>query len=658
MPDVARMFARLQPLVLCGLAFAVALAAQGQLPSERGEAAMLYLLAIALFLTGAWGVMPRQPLRVPDVAAAGGPLRELVPVVAITAPICAVVLLLFHLERWPWFLDVLWVVSIAIALFGAWRLDRGRAPETEAAPWSGLETAAMAVVICAAVALRVWQVPDLPPVFEDEGHGLRDAHRILDGIVTTPFTNGHSSTGTIFEFFIAGLILVGVPGEIALKLAGIVPGVLVVLVLYLLLREWFGWQAALIGAALAATSSWQLMITRWGHVYGFDELFTVSALYFMVRGVRTLQRLDFALAGLAFGLGIVLSKSASTAPLMLLAFFAVLAWSFRRRAIDLFGQHVVLMLLLIALVAAPRVLFVAKDPDTALDRPREVFLYNTDKWPELKRHPVDQTLRNAKELALAFNVDGGYLTRWNVNPDEATLDAITAALLVLGVAFALLRARDWRYFLFLALAAAVLLPAATAIPLDDRPVTYRLAGAMPVVYGLAGVAAYALYESQRLRVTKVAAGAGVCALVLVSAWMNFDDYFNKWAENTNVWYVTGQVDTLVGRHVKDLGDDYDIWVTEHTVYHGTIEGVAWGTPYRRMGKPEDVAALPVATDRPLAFILVEPNRRFGQSRSADFLDAISKRFPGGRVVPGALDPEGKPVYTTYYVDRPRSAATP
>lgn len=641
------------PLACATACLAAALAAQNAIPDHHRLAAFLFIAAALLFVVL---VSTAQRVDVPFISndePRADSARQLLPVLATTVPPACAVLFLFHYETWPWFLDGLWVLSIVVGLWWAWRLDGRRRAARAEEPWLTAEFVVLWAILVGATALRIWQVPDLPPVFEDEGHGLRDAHLVLEGTITTPFTNGHSSTGTIFEFILAGYLKAGVPPEVALKLMGIVPGVLMVLVLYLLLREMFGRQVAAIGAFLAATSSWQLMLTRWGHVYGFDELFVTAGLYFVVRGFRTLMRLDFALAGLSFGLGLVLMKSATTAPLMLVAIAGLLVWRLRRRTISMTGQHLVFLALLLGLAFAPRALFVAQDPAVALDRPREVFLFNDAKWAQLKHDPFRQTMQNMKELALAFNVDGGFLQRWNADPNGPALDVVTAALLVLGVAYALFRLRDWRFFVLIALAAAVLVPAATALPLDDRPVTYRLAGAASAVYGLAAVAAWALYAAQRTAVGRAAAAFGLAALFAFSAYANFDVYFHDWGENLQAWYMTGQVDTRVGRHVKSLDGRYHIYVTENTVYLGTVEAIAWRVPYQRI-TPQNIAERAAAAPvdgMPLAFVIVEPSRHVGPSQTEQVVATLRGLYPQGKLVPGERDPVGQVIYSTFYVER-------
>jgi hypothetical protein len=649
----ATLMRQLQPFMLAAAALTLGILAQRQLPGQEPLALAFYAVAAATFL---WSVLPVTEEQRLSVAASADALRPQHPIMvaAVALVPASAALLLFHFERWLYVVDFLWVAAIAVVLVGAFLMDRARRTERDGSrasvPWRLAEVIVVGAILLLAFGLRTWQMPNLPPVFEDEGHGLRDAHLVLDGVIKTPFTSGHSSTGTIFEFCMAGFMLIGFSGEVALKLTGIVPGVLAILFLYLLLREWFGREVAAIGAFLMATSSWQLMVTRWGHVYGFDELFAVAALYFIARGIRTLRYADFAFAGLSFGFGLVLMKSASTAPLMLAAVAVLLAWHLRTRAIRAYGPKLALLLLTIAVVAAPRVLYVAEHRDEALERPREVFLFNDEKWAQLKHDPVQKTLTNAKELALAFNYDGGFLTRWNVHPNEPAFDVVTAALLVLGIAITFARCRDWRFFLLLALGAAVLLPAATAIPLDDRPVTYRLVGAVPLLYGAPALAAWLLYSSQGARWSRAVAGTAIAALLATSAWINVDAYFNGWGDNLLAWYATGQVDTRVGREVDRLGDGYEIFLWDDSTYVPTVRAIAWGSEFHTLYSTDDLRTLEVQDDgRPWAFLLVERHRLEVQSRTGERLALLQQLFPGGVWRTGEADPTGKLMYSTYYL---------
>ena len=644
-------------LLLLGIALAllVAVWAQTRLPDHAVQGGLAYGAAAAIFILSLarFGSEEGSGFAIPAESSPASVTA--ISIIAFAVALSLAALVLFDADTAPKAVIVLWAASVLLAVYGAWRLDRGQPGGPAAARWTRLELAVLVGIVLLAAFLRVWRIWDFPGVYEDESASLLDAHRVQDGVITTPFVSGTWSAGTIFEYGLAGLLYLGIEPILALKLMGIVPGTLTCVVLYLFLRESFGSVAAAIATCFLAVSSWHILTSRWGYMHALDLLLVTLVIYFIARGLRTQRRLDFALAGTALGLGLVLSKSAATAPLLVVGLGVFFLWRYRVQAAQAFSQHFLLLVLLALLVFAPRALYIVEQPDKALARPQEVFLFDDDRWPEAKEQPLIRTGRNIHELLLTFNYRSGYEPRWNARPLEPTLDAIAGALFVLGFAYTLFRFREVRYFLLLMTMAAIVLPASTALALDDRPVTYRIVGAVPAVYAFAALPLGLLWQTRQDRPGRLA--VALLALVLLggSAYLNYDAYFNRYGTSTEVYHATGQVETRVARQVVSLADTYDVYLTTGEVYYPTVEVITRGrASYNDIYTIDDVLTKSFG-GRPLAFVVVMRNKWSNGTFGETLLAMLRTTYPEGREVEGERDPAGEVIYVTYYVDAGQAA---
>jgi hypothetical protein len=643
---------RLRTLLLPALSLGIALWAQTRLPAHALQGGLAYGAAAAIFILTLARSGNHESAGFTAPAGPGRPSVVDVAVLSSAIPPGIAALILFDIGKTPNVVIALWASSVLLALYGAWRLDRTEPSGSPAPSWTRQEIAVLLAIVAVAAFLRVWRIWQFPGVYEDEANHLADAYRVMDGVITTPFVSATWSTGTIFHYPLAGLLALRVDPVVAIKLMGIVPGVLSCVFVYLFLRELLGRVAAPIGAALLATSSWHILVSRWGYEYALDGLLVVITLYFMVRGLRTRHRFDFALAGTALGLGLVLTKSAATAPLLIMGVGLFFLWRYGAQAARMFGQHFFLLALLALLVFAPRGLYIAKQPNVALSRPREDFLFNNSAWADRKQDPLNQTVRNMRELLLTFNYRSGYEPRWNVRPLKPTLDEVTGALLVLGFAYALLRVREWRYFLLLMTVVAFVVPASTTLALDDRPVAYRIFGVIPALYAFAALPLWLLWRSQRDPPGKVAVALATVVLLGGSAYLNYTAYFGQYGTSVDTYYATGQVETRVARRVEALAGDYDVYLTTGEVFTPTVEDITRGrATYRAIESIDDVATVGFE-GRPLAFVVVKENKWSTGTFGEALLSELTAVYPQGRAVEGDRDPTGKVIYVTYFVDAP------
>jgi len=573
-------------------------------------------------------------------------------------PLITLTLVLFNGDESPNLVIALWLLGIGISVSLAWSADRSdRLAATATAMqvktgWSLLDWLSLSAVVAVAAMLRLWEINDLPGVYEDEGAHLIDSYRVIDGVIKTPFESVTWSEGAFYNYLLAGLLQTGVEASLALKLMGVVPGIITVGATYLLLRRLFEAPLPFFGAAFLAISSWHIITSRWGYVHSFDMMLVTLMLLLLVRGLQSRARLDFALAGLAMGLALSLSKSSVPVVLIAggLAVFLILhlGWqpAFRR-----YGERFLILALVAFMVFAPRGLYIAEDPDEALRRPQEVLLFDDKEWPELKKEPLRQAAQNAIDLASSLNIEAGHAPRWNVHVHEPTLDLVSGALLILGFAYALTRVTRWPFALLLLWAAVVLVPASTALALDDRPVTYRIASLMPAVYALAALPIVLVWRMQTSETGRRLVVGGGLALLALSAYLNVEAYFGDYRGSNAAFLASGQVDTRVARQVEKLDSQYTVFLTSSQVYHPVVDVLNRGrATYLPLNAREDVPSTTVEA-KPLAFVLVKGGKWADGKLADNLLGDLQRIHPQGRLQDGERDKEGSVLYYIYTVER-------
>lgn len=636
------------------LGLVLAIIAQSLLPGSLTLAAVAVAVAAVVLQVSAGPLMEREPLQGVRRSAMHGAQSRF-----IGAGICAGLLVLtvglYAFDAPPAVVVSFWVAGLASAVIAAWRIDRqAGGPESPSPAWTALHFQLLAGVVLVAAMLRFWAIGDFPGVYEDEGAMLVDATRVIDGAIKTPFESLIWSEGAFYVYPLAGLLQLGVEPGLALKLMAILPGIVTVGVLYCLLRELFDGPIAFFGAGFLAVSSWHLIISRWGYAFSFDIMLVTLMLLFLVRGLRSGLRLDFVFAGLAMGFAMSLSKS--TLPVAGIVAAAALYCLVRygpRTAIKLRGEHALILVLAALLVFAPRAYYIAEDPDRALLRPREVFLFDDSLLADVKKEPLRQTFTNARELVLSINAESGSAPRWVIHPRQPTVDLITGGLLMLGLAYALWNVRRWPYLLFIAVLLAVLAPASTAVNTDDRPTTYRLAATAPILAALASLPLLVLYRMQSSDRGRLMAVAGGCVVLAAATVLNLQDYFGDYRQSNRVFYNSGQVETRVARKIVEFDENYQVYLTNSQVYEPVVRSLTKGRATYSPVNTDAEAIATTANRRPLAFVLVTRGKWSDEQTGDRLLRRLQILYPGGRTVTGAVDREGVPFATIFLVDRPQ-----
>jgi hypothetical protein len=384
---------------------------------------------------------------------------------------------------------------------------------------------------------RYYRLGSVPPEMNsDHAEKLMDVMRVLMGNTMIFFpTNGGREA--LQFYLVAGLHqYFAVPlGFDILKLVTISVGFLALPFIYLLGKELGGARLAWLAFLFAGIAYWPNVVARAAMRLPFYMLFTAAVLYFLVRGLRTMQRRDFALAGLALGLSFYGYSADRILPLVVI--LAVVLFLLHRQSA---GKRQLVILGFLALVAVSAVVFlpllryIASEPDA--------FLFRTMTRMSGLERPLEQPallilLSNTWRALAMFSWDAGEV--WVVSvPGAPALGVISGALFYLGALLMLvryLRQRSWQDLFWLLSIPVLLLPSTLSLAFpNENPNLYRTGGAFVPVFLMVALAADSLMSALQRQVggKNGLRLAWVLALALL-AFTSLQDYhmvFSQYAE--------------------------------------------------------------------------------------------------------------------------------
>ena len=294
------------------------------------------------------------------------------------------------------------------------------------------------------------------------------------------------------------------------------------------------------------------------------------AVYFFVRALDTKRKLYFVLAGGALAGGIYSYPSFRVMPFVM-AFMLAYALISQRRVVLRNIPGIVIYGLSFLIVIAPLGQFAYLHQDKFLARTKDVSVFK-----EIDRvHSYEPLRHNIRVSLEMMNVQGDSNGRHNL-PGSPTLDEVSGALFVLGLAVCAWSIRNWRKASMAGWFALALVPGALTITVEN-PSGIRAVGAIAPMFLIAGLAVAFLYRA----LTPTRAGAalfavGAIALVGGSAALNYHQLFDNQAHSEAVYDAFIPVFTDVGQLAAKEAPHDDVYVTQefysHPVYRVLTRG--------------------------------------------------------------------------------------
>ncbi|MCX6044745.1 MAG: PA14 domain-containing protein [Chloroflexi bacterium] len=657
------------------VAVLLAFMAQARLQNDAYEmAAVLYLGALLLFLYAAQRSLPpareRPGLLVPDLLVPDLPVIvarhkrswwwRLLPV-ALGIGIAVIAVRQFQanidlptLTTWR-----LYTVSIGLCLVGALLLDWGVTKKSDdvrltlddlshtpvaARRLSSATTAfrlssllILALIVAIAAFMRLWHFASLPfGVWYDEAENALQTMLFLAKPGAWPIIGGSIRPPAHYLFLIALAFRSFGVSVYAVRAVSVGLGLLMVVAGYLIGRELFGRAMGFVLAFLLAVSHWAVNVSRFGMYNVSTPLFALLTMGFLLRGIRRRRYMDFALAGLSFGLGFCIYAAFQLFVGVILLFLVALT-IFEKGFWRRHWSGLLLMLVVALLVAAPMLLYARAKPEIYFARTKETSLFAgkqpAERWPAL--------VENVRKHLLMYNYRGDPNGRHNL-PGEPMLDPMSAALMILGLGLALWRWRQPRYLLLPIWLGVMLLGGILSLDFE-APQSLRAIGTLPVAYLLAIIPLHELWQMWRREGGRSYPNFVMAPLLLLLfgiGYNNFYFYFYRQAIDFAVWNAYSTPETITAKLLAGFDDQTEAYVISYFEGHPSLQFLARNAhPYHRL-ETTDHLPLPWPPAKKIALILnADSHALFDEAKrfypNATFQE-IQPPFAGPTVVYYAL----------------------
>jgi len=476
-----------------------------------------------------------------------------------------------------------WILAIAFYIRAFWL------PEPFLMPWYvrlrtfltrprwRITISRQTLLVLAAVGLviffRYYRLNQVPPqMFSDHAEKLLDVSDVLHGI-TRIFFPRNTGREAIQMYLTAAVSLIFGTGlsYTSLKIGTITAGVLTLPYIYLLGKEVGSRRIGLIAAIFAGVAYWPNVISRVGLRFPLYPLFAAPTLYYLLRGLRTANRNDFILSGIALGIGLHGYSPARILPIVVMATVAIYLIHRQSKGVRQQTLFNFLLLGVFSLVLfLPLLRYALENPD--------MFFYRTlTRMGTAERSfpgPVWQIfLQNSWNAITMFFWSNGEVWVHSV-PYRPALGIVSAALFFLGCVILLVRYLQRRHWLDIFLLVSVpllMLPSilSFAFP-NENPSLNRTGGAVVTVFLILAIALDGLITTLEGRKGKAVAWGLALALFGFSSFQNYDLVFNQYylQFRQNVWN-TSEMGEVIRDFAGSIGSSDTAWVVPYPYWVDT-----------------------------------------------------------------------------------------
>jgi hypothetical protein len=353
--------------------------------------------------------------------------------------------------------------------------------ESEKSPPSRRELMLVGLLMLVAFAIRVYRVGSVPYGVEGDEAGAAQWSGWANSM---QIDNIFMHTAQVLYWYWSNTPFLKLLGIVpaAVRAHSVLHGTLSVFTFYLLLRLFFEWRAALVGAFLLCFSTWSLHFSRFGH-FNIEQVFAESiGFYFILKAFRTGRISQGLIGGITLAMA-VMGHVAGRLLVPSVGLFLVYYAAFHGRSARRLALVVACGMLGGWLMLSPMAIRYYKNPTMGFARIREVSVFNH----ENSNAPADRwsgIVQNLKISMLMFNKDGDTRLRDNWLTPGPMMDPVCGVLFVLGLGFALYWWKKPLYGFFLILFFGTL---AASVMSVEAPQSLRTAGNIPLVYVFAAL---------------------------------------------------------------------------------------------------------------------------------------------------------------------------
>ncbi|MGH9517648.1 MAG: ArnT family glycosyltransferase [Terriglobales bacterium] len=556
----------------------------------------------------------------------------------------------------------LWLGGIAVVIAAAALSPAAHSPQNDGEAdgwptWTWWEVAVVASIAILALALRLWDLRDVPfNIFPDEIlAGTVAEHAYISGSTRAPLFStlwGDIDMPALWFAIVAGFLKVGGTALSVARLPAALFGAATVVPFYGLLRNAWGRVAAISGACIMAFSAVDIHYSRMAPQITTPFFWSVC-FFFLMRGLRSRRAIDWTLAGLAAGLSEHFYYGTRLLPFILAVFMAYLLvahWHRTRHYVAQFGWLVLGYLI----GFGPLLSYFITHPGLYYGRGASLMTWNhvPTSWPDLKKmwHTLWPIMsENLLGISTHSCQDILYYAPLLLKPE--------AALLILGVALLLWQWRNPAAFLVLFSGVGVLFVGGTLILYRNGspPMLVHWTPAFPAFFAAIAVPIGAWFRTTDVWLRQKWRWMIPVLLVAVLgalAYANIDFYFRRYyadpatlkAKHYRASQILYEEQTVQSRYMASLGPAYRVVVVGQSPYPydpDTTRYLVAGQEYMMLRDPQEQLSPKPAGGKGFAFLFFPGNEQY-QERIRD-------RYPGGRA--GEVrNPVGRHVFYTYVVE--------
>jgi 4-amino-4-deoxy-L-arabinose transferase-like glycosyltransferase len=407
------------------------------------------------------------------------------------------------------------------------------------------------IILAIASFFRLWQLDIIPPgLYPDEAINGNEAIS-NPGKVFYHENNGRE--GLFINLLFLSFSLFGI-SIWSLKIVGALAGIFTVWGLYLLTRELFNKNIALLSSFFLAVSFWHLNFSRIGFRAILIPFILVFGFYFLFRGFKQKRILDLIIAGIFFGFGFYTYISYRFIVLLLL--LILLCWWFiynQERVQKKYWRLTAFLLLSIIIIALPIGIYFLQNPGDFVSRAGGVSVFTQE-------NPV-KALGESLILHLGmFNFYGDNNWRHNFAGSPQLLWPVGILFLIgfaLSIKDFLTSIKNKNYsglkfpLLLLSWFFIMLLPG--VLTYEGLPHALRVIGVIPVVYIFAGLGGWTTYQwfKGNTEYRKLLVFTSLLFLFTV-AFIQYNKYFIKWGRNPEVLGAFSRNYVEMGNYLNSL----------------------------------------------------------------------------------------------------------
>jgi len=514
------------------------------------------------------------------------------------------------------------------------------------------EIIALVALLAVALAVRAVDLEHIPAnLGGDEGTQGVAAIELWGPPLGNPFATGWFGVPTM-SFLAYGLSIRLLGATIAgLRALSALIGTATVLAVFLLARELWGPKVAWPGAMLLAFSHYHIHFSRLGSNQIADGLFMALALWFLIRGLRSLpdsstSLYQFALSGAIIGLGWYGYFGARLTGLVAASYLAWRALTTSRFK-DRYGRAVVVMVLAALVVVAPLMLYYTIHPEEFAGRSRQVSIFASG-W--LKQ---EQQITGRSALSLLLQQFWKSISAFNYTLDPTfwyrpgipLLDFVSGILFIPGIIWATAYSRRpangllliW-FWLALILGWVIT---------ENPPSSQRMTIIMPAVALLVSLGLNWLAELTRrlLVANEKSLYLGMALVLVVVAGLNLYHYFIVYTPTRVYGNPTAEVATELARYLAREGRDCTVYFYGPPFIYwdfGTLAYMARNIRGVDVPPPGEGNPPPLEEGGRPCFVIIR--ERLGE------LEELRRQHPGGKETTVYSEADGRPLFLLYQLE--------